>query len=97
MAFSGFLMEELFDALGIVPNLAGGQTATEQTYFEFNYTFYLTLIAFALSGFLLYVYRRSLGAPGQYSDPVCGTLSYCQQSRSRERCSASDPIVDTHP
>jgi YHS domain-containing protein len=72
MAFSGFLMEELFDALGIVPNLAGGRTATEQTYFEFNYTFYLNLIAFALSGFLLYVYDRGLGAPGQYSDPVCG-------------------------
>ena len=97
IAFSGFLMEELFDALGIVPNLAGGRTATEQTYFEFNYTFYLTLIAFALSGFLLYVYRRGLGAPGQYRDPVCGTLSYYRQSRSRERCSASDPIVDTHP
>ena len=50
MAFSRFLMDELFDALGIVPNLAGGQTATEQTYFELNYTFYLNLIAFALSG-----------------------------------------------
>ncbi|WP_136718372.1 permease [Halorientalis salina] len=72
MAFTGFLMEELFTALGIVPDLAGGQTATEQTYFELNYTFYLNLIAFALSGFLLYVYRRGLGAPGQYRDPVCG-------------------------
>ena len=50
MAFSRFLMDELFDALGIVPNLAGGQTATEQTDFELNYTFYLNLIAFALSG-----------------------------------------------
>ncbi|AZH27064.1 permease [Haloplanus aerogenes] len=72
MAFTGFLMEELFDALGIVPNLAGGQTATEQTFFERNYTFYLNIVAFALSGFLLYVYRRGLGAPGQYRDPVCG-------------------------
>ena len=72
MAFSRCLMDELFDALGIVPNLAGGQTATEQTYFELNYTFYLNLIAFALSGFLLYVYDRGLSAPGQYSDPVCG-------------------------
>jgi uncharacterized membrane protein YraQ (UPF0718 family) len=72
MAFTGFLMEELFDLLGIVPDLAGGQTASEQTFFEFNYTFYLNLIAFALSGFLLYVYRRGLGAPGQYRDPVCG-------------------------
>jgi len=64
MAFTGFLMELLFDALGIVPNLAGGETATDRTYFERNYTFYLNLIAFALSGFLLYVYRRGLGAPG---------------------------------
>jgi YHS domain-containing protein len=72
MAFTGFLMEELFDALGIVPDLAGGQTASEQTYFELNYTFYLNIIAFALTGFLLYVYRRGLGAPGQYRDPVCG-------------------------
>ncbi|ADB63077.1 permease (plasmid) [Haloterrigena turkmenica DSM 5511] len=72
MAFTGFLMELLFDALGIVPNLAGGETATDQTYFELDYTFYLNLIAFALSGFLLYVYRRGLGAPGPYRDPVCG-------------------------
>ena len=72
MAFTGFLMEQLFDAFGIVPNLAGGTTASEQAYFELNYTFYLNLIAFALSGFLLYVYRRGLGAPGQYRDPVCG-------------------------
>ncbi|WP_338740319.1 permease [Haloplanus salilacus] len=72
MAFTGFLMELLFDALGIVPNLAGGETATEQTYFELNYTFYLNIVAFALSGFLLYVYRRGVGAPGQYRDPVCG-------------------------
>jgi len=48
MAFTGFLMELLFDALGIVPNLAGGETATDRTYFERNYTFYLNLIAFAL-------------------------------------------------
>lgn len=72
MALTGFLMELLFDALGIVPNLAGGETATEQRYFELNYTFALNLVAFALSGFLLFVYRRGLGAPGQYRDPVCG-------------------------
>ncbi|NKE35511.1 YHS domain-containing protein [Natronococcus sp. JC468] len=72
MAFTGFLMEQLFDVLGIVPDLAGGMTASEQTYFELNYTFYLNLIAFSLSGFLLYVYRSGLGAPGEYRDPVCG-------------------------
>ena len=77
MAFTGFLMEQLFDALDIVPNLAGGMTASEQTYFELNYTFYLNLIAFALSGFLLFVYRRGLGAPGQYRDPVCGMRTTC--------------------
>nr|WP_209309540.1 YHS domain-containing protein [Halomicroarcula amylolytica] len=72
MAFTGLLMEELFNALDIVPNLARGQTASEQTYFGLSYTFYLNVIAFALSGFLLYVYRHGLGAPGQYRDPVCG-------------------------
>jgi uncharacterized membrane protein YraQ (UPF0718 family) len=72
MAFTGFVMELLFDAVGIVPDLAGGQTATEQAYFALDYTFYLNLIAFSLSGFLLYVYRRGLGAPGKYRDPVCG-------------------------
>src|SRR6056297_1209863 len=72
MAFTGLLMELLFDALGIVPNLAGGQTATEQTYFALDYTLALNLVAFALSGVLLYVYRRGLGAPGQHRDPVCG-------------------------
>ncbi|MFB6279214.1 MAG: permease [Salinibacter sp.] len=72
MAFTGFVMEILFEAFGIIPDLAGGQTATEQTYFAFDYVFYLNLIAFSLSGFLLYVYRRGLGAPGKYRDPVCG-------------------------
>lgn len=72
MALTGFLMELLFDAFGIIPNLSGGQTAMEQTYFELNYTFYLNLIAFTLSGFLLYVYYRGLGSQGQHRDPVCG-------------------------
>ena len=72
MAFTGTLMEELFDALGIVPNLARGQTASEQTYFELDYTLVLNAVAFGLSGALVYVYRRGLGAPGRYRDPVCG-------------------------
>jgi len=72
MAFTGFLMELLFDALGIVPNLASGTTATEKSYFVVDYTLGLNLIAFALVGFLAIVYRRGLGAPGQYRDPVCG-------------------------
>ena len=112
MAFSGFLMEELFDVLGIVPNLAGGQTATEQTYFELNYTFYLNLIAFALSGFLFYVYRRGLGAPGQYRDPVCGmrtdedgptvthddeTYHFCSESCKRVFTNDPDGYSDVHP
>ncbi|MFC7097103.1 permease [Halobaculum marinum] len=72
MAFTGVLMELLFDALGIVPDLAGGRTASEQTFFELDYTFALNLVAFALSAFLLSVYRRGLGAPGEHRDPVCG-------------------------
>lgn len=111
MAFSGFLMEVLFDALGIVPNLAGGETATEQTYFELNYTFYLNLIAFALSGFLFYVYRRGLGAPGQYRDPVCGmrtdedgpstthdgeTYYFCSASCKRVFTDDPDDYADVH-
>jgi YHS domain-containing protein len=72
MAFTGFLMEQLFDVLGIVPNFAGGMTASEQAYFKLDYTLVLNLLAFGLSAFLLIVYRRGLGAPGQYRDPVCG-------------------------
>ncbi len=72
MAFTGFLMEELFDFLNIIPNLAGGQTAIEQTYFELNYTFYLNIIALTLSGFLLYVYKQGIGTPDGYRDPICG-------------------------
>jgi YHS domain-containing protein len=102
-------MEELFDVLGIVPNLAGGQTATEQTYFEVNYTFYLNLIAFALSGFLLFVYRKGLGAPGAFRDPVCGmrtdsdgpsathdseTYHFC--SRHCQQTFEDDPMAFAH-
>ncbi|TKX60469.1 YHS domain-containing protein [Halorubrum sp. ASP1] len=112
MAFTGFLMELLFDALGIVPDLAGGETATEQTYFKLNYTFYLNLIAFALSGFLLYVYRRGLGAPGQYRDPVCGmrtddsepsathdgeTYYFCSQTCKETFEKDPDEFVHQHP
>lgn len=34
---------------------------SEQSYFNVDYTLVLNLIAFTLSGFLLYVYRRGLG------------------------------------
>jgi len=112
MAFTGFLMEELFDVFGIVPNLAGGETAAEQTYFELNYTFYLNVVAFALSGFLLYVYRRGLGAPGQYRDPVCGmrtddsgprlthegkTYYFCSQRCKQSFESHPTEFTDQHP
>jgi len=112
MAFTGFLMELLFDALGIVPNLAGGETATEQRYFEVNYTFYLNLVAFGLSGFLLYVYRRGLGAPGRYRDPVCGmrtdddgpnathdgkTYQFCSASCKRAFADAPDDFAAHSP
>jgi YHS domain-containing protein len=112
MAFTGFLMEQLFDLPGIVPNLAGGQTASEQTYFELNYTFYLNLVAFTLSGVLLYVYRRGLGAPGQYRDPVCGmrtddsgpglthdgeTYHFCSQRCKRSFEDRPAEFSDRHP
>ena len=112
MAFTGFLMELLFEALGIVPDLAGGETATEQRYFELNYTFYLNLVAFALSGFLLYVYRRGLGAPGQYRDPVCGmrtddsepsaihdgeTYYFCSQTCKETFQNDPDEFTHQHP
>jgi hypothetical protein len=70
MALAGFLMEELFALLGIIPDLASGQSATEQEYFSFNYTFWLNLLAVGLSGFLYWVYRAK--PKGPYRDPVCG-------------------------
>ncbi|MEF8807655.1 permease [Natronomonas sp.] len=112
MAFAGFLMELLFDALGIVPNLAGGLTATEQTYFKLDYTFYLNLIAFAFVGFLAYVYRRGLGAPGEYRDPVCGmrtdddgpsathdgeTYYFCADTCRRAFEDSPESFADTSP
>ncbi|WP_336134438.1 permease [Natronomonas amylolytica] len=112
MAFAGFLMELLFDALGIVPNLAGGQTATEKTYFKLDYTFYLNLIVFAFVGFLAYVYRRGLGAPGEYRDPVCGmrtdddgpsatydgeTYYFCADACRRAFEDSPESFADTSP
>ncbi|MGM0559252.1 MAG: permease, partial [Myxococcota bacterium] len=75
MAVSGFLMEELFTLLEIVPELSRGQTASEKTYFQLNYTFYLNLVAIGLSGFLYYAYRRGLSRRGDARDPVCGMRS----------------------
>ncbi|MFT4884412.1 MAG: uncharacterized membrane protein YraQ (UPF0718 family) [Natronomonas sp.] len=112
MAFAGFLMELLFDALGIVPNLAGGLTASEQTYFKLDYTFYLNLVAFAFVGFLAYVYRRGLGAPGEYRDPVCGmrtdddgpsatyddeTYYFCADTCRRAFEDSPESFADTSP
>jgi len=72
MAASGFLMEELFKALSIIPNVVEGQGAAEQSYFKLDYTFYLNLIAFGISAFLYWVYRKGLGAPSSHRDPICG-------------------------
>lgn len=93
MAFTGFLMEIIFDAFGVVPNLAGGETATEKTYFEFNYTFYLNLIALSIMGFLYYVYRRGLTAQ-KHRDPVCGmrvneNISFEHNEQTHYFCSKS--------
>jgi len=72
MAASGFLMEELFAFLEIIPDVASGQSATEQEYFALDYTFWLNLLALGLSGFLYWVYRAK--PKGPYRDPVCGML-----------------------
>ena len=72
MAASGFLMEQLFAALEIVPEVASGQSATEQEYFAVDYTFWLNLVALALSGILYWIYRRGSGPVSPFRDPVCG-------------------------
>lgn len=71
MAFSGFLMEQLFVALDIVPEVVEGESATAKSYFQLDYTLWLNLVALGLSGFLYGVYRKGLGAPGE-RDAVCG-------------------------
>jgi YHS domain-containing protein/uncharacterized membrane protein YraQ (UPF0718 family) len=72
MAASGFLMEELFALLGIIPDVVAGQGATEQEYFTLDYTFWLNLVAVGLSAFLYWTYRTKPRGP--YRDPVCGML-----------------------
>jgi uncharacterized membrane protein YraQ (UPF0718 family) len=72
MAASGFLMEQLFAALDIIPRVVEGESATAKDYFSLDYTFWLNLVAIGLSAFLYGVYRRGLGAPGKERDAVCG-------------------------
>ncbi len=72
MALSGFLMEELFTLLAIVPEVVSGQSATEQEYFGPDYTFWLNLVAICLSAFLYWTYRTK--PKGPYRDPLCGML-----------------------
>jgi uncharacterized membrane protein YraQ (UPF0718 family) len=72
MAASGFLMEQLFAALDIIPSVVEGESATAKDYFSLDYTFWLNLVAIGLSAFLYGVYRRGLGAPGEERDAVCG-------------------------
>ncbi len=72
MAASGFLMEQLFAALEIVPEVVSGQSATEQEYFALDYTLWLNLAAIGLSGFLYWRYRQGRGPLSPYRDPVCG-------------------------
>lgn len=72
MALTGFLMEELFSALQILPRVAEAQSAVERSYFDLDYTFYLNLLALSLSGFLYWTYRRGRAKAGLERDPVCG-------------------------
>jgi len=86
-------------------------TATERRHFAFDYTPVLDLIAFALSGLLLFVYRRGLGAPGRYRDPVCGmrvdedgpslthggeTDYFCSKACRRAFRTSLDEYADAH-
>ena len=72
MAASGFLMEQLFAALDIVPSVVEGESAGAKDYFSLDYTFWLNLVALSISAFLYGVYRWGLGAPGEDRDAVCG-------------------------
>jgi uncharacterized membrane protein YraQ (UPF0718 family) len=72
MAASGFLMEQLFAALDIVPSVVEGESATAKDYFAIDYTFWLNLVALGLSAFLYGAYRAGLGAAGEERDAVCG-------------------------
>jgi YHS domain-containing protein len=72
MATSGFLMEQLFSALHIVPEVVEGENASARSYFALDYTFWLNLVAVGLSGTLYGMYRRGLGAADGDRDAVCG-------------------------
>lgn len=72
MAMSGFLMEQLFDLLGIIPEVVPGESAMARDYFSLDYTFWLNLVAVGLSGTLYWMYRRGLGAADGDRDAVCG-------------------------
>lgn len=72
MATSGFLMEQLFSVLHIVPEVVEGESATARSYFALDYTFWLNLLALGLSGGLYWMYRRGLGAGDGGRDAICG-------------------------
>ena len=72
MAASGFLMEQLFAALDIVPRVVEGESATAKDYFSLDYTFWLNLVAIGLSAFLYGAYRRGFGERSGDRDAVCG-------------------------
>jgi len=72
MATSGFLMEQLFSVLHIVPDVVEGESATARTYFALDYTFWLNLVALGLSGALYWMYRRGRGTADGDRDVICG-------------------------
>lgn len=72
MATSGFLMEQLFSLLNIIPEVVPGESAMARNYFTVDYKFWLNLVALGLSGSLYWMYRRGLGTADGDRDSVCG-------------------------
>ncbi len=75
MALSGFAMEELFGALGIVPSIAEGPSVFEKDFFRLDFTFAMNMIVFGMSGFLYYAREKGRHAGGEDRDPICGMRS----------------------
>ncbi|HEX4493966.1 MAG TPA: permease [Acidimicrobiia bacterium] len=73
MTVAGFIVEELFSALGAVPH-DRSQTMVD-SHFAWNYTTFLNIAFLALAAYLYWLYRnraRFGGGEGYAIDPVCG-------------------------
>jgi hypothetical protein len=73
MTVAGFVVEELFSGLGIVPH-DRSQTMIA-SHFSWNYTTFLNIAFLAIGGYLYWLYRnrsRFGGGVGYAIDPMCG-------------------------